>query len=72
MRKETIMTEKCEFLNKCGFFLNFKGNTQVVKEGWVRMFCEDKDKSEKCERKKIRLQTGKPPADNIAPTGTML
>jgi len=28
--------------------------------------------SEKCERKKIRKQTGKPPADNMAPTGKML
>lgn len=56
------MSEKCELLDKCGFFLNFKANTEVIKQGWIRMFCENEEKSEKCERKKIRKQTGKPPA----------
>jgi hypothetical protein len=71
-RKEIIMTEKCELLEKCGFFLNFKANTEVVKQGWIRNFCESQEKSERCERKKIRKQTGKPPADNMAPTGKKL
>jgi len=66
------MSEKCELLDKCGFFLNFKGNSEVVKQGWIKMFCNDLGKSEKCERKKIRSQTGKPPADNMTPTGKML
>lgn len=64
--------EKCELLEKCGFFLNFKGNPDVIKQGWIRMFCESKEKSEKCERKKKRKQTGMAPADNMAPTGKML
>jgi hypothetical protein len=71
-RKETIMSEQCELLDKCGFFLNYRGNSEVVIEGWIIMFCENKEKSEKCERKKIRKQTGKPPADNMTPTGRML
>jgi len=66
------MPENCELLEKCGFFLNFKKNSEVVKQGWIRSFCESKEKSEKCERKKVRTQTGKPPADNMAPTGKML
>ncbi len=66
------MGEQCENLEKCGFFLNFKGNSEVVKKGWVRMFCESKEKSEHCERKKIKKQTGKPPADNMSPSGKML
>jgi hypothetical protein len=66
------MSEKCELLEKCGFFLNFRGNSEVVKQGWVRSFCEDQKKSEKCKRKEIRKQTGKPPADNMAPTGKLL
>ena len=66
------MSEKCELLDKCGFFLNFKGNSETIKNNWIRMFCEDKKKSEKCKRKEIRTQTGKPPADNMAPTGKML
>jgi len=71
-RKERIMPEECELLKRCGFFLNFQGNSEVVKQGWIRMFCEDIEKSEKCERKKVRKETGKPPADNMTPTGKML
>lgn len=66
------MSEKCELLEKCGFFLNFKGNTEVAKQGWIKMFCENKERSAKCERKKIRNQTGKPPADNMTPSGKLL
>jgi hypothetical protein len=66
------MSEQCELLDKCGFFLNYRGNSEVVKEGWIIMFCKSKEKSEKCERKKIRKQTGKPPEDNMTPTGRIL
>ena len=66
------MSEQCELLDKCGFFINFKGNSDVIKQGWVKMFCENKEKSEMCERKKIRKKTGKPPADNMTPAGKML
>ena len=66
------MSEECELLDKCGFFLNFKANSEVIKQSWIRMFCENNEKSEKCERKKFRKKTGKPPADNMAPTGKML
>ncbi|MGA1789879.1 MAG: hypothetical protein ACMUIM_00210 [bacterium] len=66
------MSEKCELLEKCGFFINYKGNSEVVRQGWISMFCESKEKSGKCERKKIRMQTGKPPSDNMTPTGQML
>jgi hypothetical protein len=65
------MAEKCELLEKCGFFQNFKLNSDVVKNGWISLYCEDQVKAEKCERKKIRKATGKPPADNMAPTGTI-
>ena len=66
------MKEKCELLEKCGFFLNYKANTEAVIKSWISMYCDDKEKSEKCERKKIRKQTGKPPADNMTPTGKLL
>jgi len=66
------MPEPCEFLDKCGFFLNFRANSEALKQGWVKMFCENKEKSEKCERKATRRRSGKPPADNMAPTGRML
>ncbi len=66
------MAGECELINKCGFFLNYKGNTEVLKKGWIKMYCSSKEKSMKCKRKEIRLKTGKPPADNMAPTGKML
>lgn len=66
------MSDKCELLDTCGFFLNFKGNSEVIKQGWIRSFCESRVKSERCERKKIRAQTGQPPVDNMTPTGKLL
>lgn len=64
--------EHCELLEKCGFFLNFKGNTEVARNGWINLFCQNKERSAKCERKKIRAQTGNPPVDNMAPNGHLI
>jgi len=36
------------------------------------MYCESKEKSEKCKRKQIRKETGNPPADNLSPTGRLI
>jgi hypothetical protein len=69
---EATVSQPCEFLDRCGFFLNYKANTEVVKQGWVALFCEDREKSERCERKIARQMTGQPPADNMSPTGDML
>ena len=66
------MEQSCELLEKCGFFINFKANAEVIKQGWVRMYCQSQEKSERCKRKKIRQETGQPPADNMAPTGDMI
>jgi hypothetical protein len=66
------MSEKCELLEQCGFFLNFTSNFEVIKQGWIKLYCENRDTSELCERKKIRMQTGVPPADNMAPTGKLM
>ena len=66
------MSGKCELLEKCGFFLNFSGNSEVIKNGWVKAFCENDEKSKNCKRKQVRLATGKPPADNMTPTGRVI
>jgi hypothetical protein len=63
---------QCELLERCGFFRAFKGNSEVVTNGWIKMFCENVDKSEYCERKKTRTRTGVPPEDNVAPTGNVI
>ena len=66
------MSEPCENLENCGFFKNYKGNTDAIIKSWIRMYCESKEKSESCERKKIKDKTGSPPPDNMTPTGKML
>ena len=66
------MSEKCELLETCGFFLNFKGNPEVLHAGWINLYCESKEKSEKCKRKEIRKQTGKAPPDNMTPSGKII
>jgi hypothetical protein len=66
------MSTKCENLEKCGFFLNFKGNAEVIKQGWIRMYCESLEKSENCKRKQIKKETGNSPVDNLSPTGKLL
>ena len=66
------MTQECEFVNQCGFYANFSSNTQVIKESWIKLYCESKEVSELCERKIIRHRTGSPPVDNMSPTGKLL
>lgn len=63
---------KCEFLDTCGFFLHFTSNLEVIKKGWIRLYCENRDNAALCERRKFRLQTGKPPRDNMSPIGTLM
>ena len=56
------MAEKCANLEKCGFFNNYRANTEVTKNGWIRMYCESKVRSDTCERKKIKGKNGQPAA----------
>jgi hypothetical protein len=65
------VTNECELLDNCSYF-NVYGKQAKAKEAWIRLFCMDKKKSEKCERKKILNQTGEPPPNNMSPTGEML
>lgn len=66
------MTEGCELHEECGFLQTFKEDTDMVRKGWIRSFCEDRTKSESCERKKYYKLSGVHPADNIAPTGKIV
>ncbi|MCE1189574.1 MAG: hypothetical protein LWX56_10595 [Ignavibacteria bacterium] len=62
----------CENLANCGFFNKFQSNNEVIKNGWINLYCADIDKSAKCERKKLKQATGKAPDDRMAPTGRIL
>ena len=66
------MTKECELADICGFMKRFRDDTNVVTDGWIRSFCEDRAKSESCERKKYHKLSGVQPADNIAPTGKII
>lgn len=66
------MREKCELLEKCGFLKNYNEHAGVPERVWIKMYCEALETSESCERKMFRKQTGRPPVDNMAPTGKML
>lgn len=68
----SAMTQKCEFIDQCGFFLNFSTNMHVIKESWIKLYCLDREISDLCERKKLRQKTGSPPVDNMAPTGKLM
>jgi hypothetical protein len=59
----------CEFYDTCGFFHGHRDSGEHLNKGWSSMFCDDLEMSQNCKRKKIMLETGKPPIDNMTPTG---
>jgi hypothetical protein len=63
---------RCELINTCGFFINFGKNSETLKQGWLRNFCENQERSLLCKRRLIREKTGKPPVDNMTPMGKIL
>lgn len=65
------MAEECENLPRCSFFNEFRGNSDVIRNGWVALYCRDKGKSVTCRRKQLRA-TGQSPPPNMTPTGTLL
>jgi len=65
-------TEPCEFLETCPFFKKYSGNLEVIKEGWINLYCKNKAKSEQCARKRYRKEKGVPPPENMTPIGTFL
>ena len=66
------MAETCPNLHNCGFFKNFGGNADVIKEGWKNMYCNNLQKSDACKRKQYKKLNGTPPPDNMAPTGKLI
>jgi len=66
------MSDKCENIEKCGFFLRYEGSSEATNQGWIRMFCCSVEKSLECKRKLYKQQTEQAAPDNMTPTGTML
>lgn len=66
------MDKKCDLINECAYFQLYEEQRSMAIDVWKKLFCLDINKSEKCERKKIRKETGEPPPDNMSPTGELL
>ena len=66
------ISRKCELLETCGFFLKFTSDMEVIKKGWIYMYCDDRYMSDQCLRKIFRQKTGVAPPDNMTPTGIFM
>jgi len=66
------MTKKCELFEICKFINDFEGISKDEKDGWIKDYCENWEKSEMCERKKIKMSTGNPPVLNMTPVGDLI
>jgi len=65
--------DKCELIEQCGFFNNFQGEERsTLMNGWMKMFCDKIEKSQRCERKKIFFKTGTEPNQKLTPTGKLM
>lgn len=58
----------CELLEKCGYFIKYKGTSDVACRGFIALYCKG-PKINDCKRKQFRQQYGKPPEDNMLPNG---
>ena len=64
--------EKCEKLDECGFFQEYQGHTEVVKEAWIISYCNNFENSNLCKRKQYFITHGVAPVANMSPTGRLL
>ena len=61
------MTE-CEIISYCGFYAKFGDGHDEVLAGFIREYCKG-PKSDKCARKTYIREHGKPPEDEMMPSG---
>ena len=61
----------CELLEHCGFFKKYKGSKNLMCAGFVKKFCHG-EKMDECKRKQYRMQHGKPPEDDMMPSGHIM
>ncbi len=64
--------QPCELRDRCSFFKNVSSSTNDIMSTWAKMFCNSKEKSERCKRKKYFLETGTQPVPEMTPTGKMI
>ncbi|WP_457572285.1 hypothetical protein [Desulfovulcanus sp.] len=65
------MGEECELLATCGFFKKYQKTKDLACKGFMRQYCMG-PKKDQCKRKEYRLKHGKPPSDDMMPSGQMI
>ena len=61
----------CELLDSCGFFKKYQATHDLACKAYIQQYCKG-PKMDQCKRKEYRDQHGKPPPDDMMPTGGML
>jgi len=58
----------CELLETCGFFKKYEDSLDLACRGFIKAYCNG-DKMDLCSRKLYRAEHGKPPHDDMMPSG---
>ena len=61
----------CELLETCGFFKKYQNSIEMACRGFINTYCHGFMMNE-CKRKQYRFKYGKPPSDDMMPTGQMM
>lgn len=62
----------CERLKECGFFKKYKNSYESTCAALIEEYCNNIEKSNSCERKRIFNETGASPDDDMMPNGKMV
>lgn len=62
---------ECDLLQSCGFFQKYQDTLNLACRGFIKTYCTG-GKMDECKRREYRLQHGKPPLDDMLPSGQMM
>ena len=65
------MSQECDLLATCGFFKKYQKTKDLACQGFISKFCKG-PKMDQCKRREYRDKHGKPPSDEMMPTGQMI
>lgn len=61
--------DMCEKFEDCGFLKKYRDSYKKTCATLIEEYCNNREKSETCARKKIFKETGTPPEDDLMPNG---
>ena len=64
------MSEQCELLEDCGYFKKYQASKDAVCKGFIQKYCKGQQQKD-CKRKAYRKEHGKPPSEDMMPSGHM-